>query len=183
MRHAEDAFNPSNVGSLHAPETVHTSFDPDNDTSHLTKSSTTSTSLFGAAHYERPETVSSGDGRSRIAPPQPTPNPFADPPLSKAYEQLRGRPVSTTLTNRESWLKNPFKDPSSERFDPFGELQEKARIERVRYVEELRREEEERQYREKEAMGLGLPEAARKGSGVTVEGLGVLDRSGSGGYR
>jgi hypothetical protein len=71
-------------------------------------------------------------------------------------------------------VKNPFKDPVSERFDPFGELQNKARIERERYIEELRREQE---LLEKERMGLGLADA-RKGSGVTVEGLGVLDRSG-----
>lgn len=169
MRHADDAFDPGNSGSLHTPETVHTS--------HLTRS-TTSNTLFAPAPYERPETVSTDGSRSRVQPPQPTPNPFADPPLNKAYDVLRGRPRSTTLTDRGSWIQNPFRDPESDRFDPFGELQEKARTERVKYMEELRREQE---FLEKERMGLGLPaQEARKGSGVTVEGLGVLDRSGDG---
>jgi hypothetical protein len=83
-------------------------------------------------------------------------------------------------------VKNPFKDPGSERFDPFGELQEKARRERKRYLEASKREAEEareKQFTEKEKMGLAPPQA-RKGSGVTIEGLGVLDRSGGGaGYR
>lgn len=191
MRHAEDAFNPSNFGSLHAPETAHLGFES-SAAPHMTQSSSSSNSasLFGGAHYQRPETVSTDEARSRIPPPQPTPNPFADPPRNKAYDQLRGRPRSTTLTDRGSWIKNPFKDPESDRFDPFGELQEKARRERRKYVEEVRREEEERRRREreqefleKERMGLGVPDQARKGSGVTVEGLGVLDRSGSGRYR
>jgi len=86
---------------------------------------------------------------------------------------LRGRPRSTTLTDRGSWTENPFKDPSSERFDPFGELKEKARMERIKYMQDIRREEE---MREKEKMGLGPP--PRKGSGVTIEGVGILDRSG-----
>ncbi|KAL1608590.1 hypothetical protein SLS60_003534 [Paraconiothyrium brasiliense] len=123
-----------------------------------------------------------------IVPSQPTPNPFADPPRNKAYDQLRGRPRSTTLTDRGSWVKNPFKDPASERFDPFGELQAKARAERRKYVEEARQEaedrrqrEEERGYLEKERMGLEVPvQDARKGSDVTVGGMGVLDRSGDG---
>jgi alkylation response protein AidB-like acyl-CoA dehydrogenase len=83
-------------------------------------------------------------------------------------------------------VKNPFRNPESERFDPFGELQEKAREERRRYLEESRREAEEarerevqRQLGEKEKMGLGMPQ--RKGSGVTIDGVGILDRSG--GYR
>jgi hypothetical protein len=82
-------------------------------------------------------------------------------------------------------VKNPFRNPESERFDPFGELQEKARMERKRYVEEARREAEvQRQFGEKEKMGLGVPdEARRKGSGVTLEGMGVLDRSGGTTYR
>ena len=99
-----------------------------------------------------------------IPKPQPTPNPFADPPLNKAYDQLRGRPRSTTLTDRGSWIKNPFKDPASERFDPFGELEEKARKERVAYLREMKKEEAERRRREreqqileKERMGLGMP--------------------------
>jgi hypothetical protein len=81
-------------------------------------------------------------------------------------------------------VKNPFRNPESERFDPFGELQEKAREERRRYLEESRREAEreremQRQFGEKEKMGLGMPQ--RKGSGVTIDGVGILDRSG--GYR
>jgi hypothetical protein len=89
-------------------------------------------------------------------------------------------------------VKNPFRNPESERFDPFGELQEKARNERKRYVEEARKEAElareaevRRQFGEKEKMGLGVPEEVRrKGSGVTLEGMGVLDRSGgNAGYR
>lgn len=195
MRHAEDAFNPNNNGSLHAPETAHINYDgPPPSLAHLTKSSTTSTELFGGAHYERPETVSTNPGNSRIrAPPsvvapQPTPNPFADPPRNKAYDQLRGRPRSTTLTDRGSWIGNPFKDPASERFDPFGELQEKARAERRKYMEEARREAEDRRRREeeqenleKDRMGLQVPRTdGRKGSDVTVGGIGVLDRSGDG---
>ena len=112
---------------------------------------------------------------------QPTPNPFADPPLNKAYDVLAGRPRSTTLTDRGSWIKNPFKDPESERFDPFGELQAKARRERMKQVELARREAElERQFEEKAKMGLIPPERAmnRNGSGVTLGGLGVLDRGG-----
>lgn len=155
--------------------------------SHLTRSTDRSDSLFGAGAYQRPETVSTDRNKSRfpVAPPQPTPNPFADPPLNKAYDVLAGRPRSTTLTDRGSWVKNPFRNPESERFDPFGELQEKARNERRRYLEESRRDAEEarikeveRQFGMKEAMGLGMPGQARKGSGATVEGLGVLDRSG-----
>ncbi|KAF2742090.1 hypothetical protein M011DRAFT_481970 [Sporormia fimetaria CBS 119925] len=103
---------------------------------HNTRSTENSNTLFGAGTYERPETVSTDNARSRIPP---TPNPFADPPLNKAYDMLRGRVRSTTLTNRDSWEQNPFKDPISERFDPFGELQERARRERERYAEEMRR--------------------------------------------
>jgi hypothetical protein len=170
MRHAEDAFDPGNSGSLHAPETVHTA------TSHLTQSSTNS--LFAPGPYERPETVSTEQARSRISPPQPTPNPFADPPLNKAYDVLRGRPRSTTLTDRGSWVANPFKDPVSDRFDPFGELQQKAKQERARYLREVQREQE---VLEKQRLGLGVGLGdVRKGSGATVEGLGVLDRSGGG---
>lgn len=194
MRHAEDAFDPGNSGSLHAPETAHIDYSgPPPSLAHMIKASTSSTGLFDAAHYERPETVSTTKGsRIRaapsIAPPQPTPNPFADPPRNKAYDQLRGRPRSTTLTDRGSWVGNPFKDPASERFDPFGELQEKARAERRKYVEEARREAEERrrredeqEYLEKERMGLKAPKGnERKGSDVTVGGIGVLDRSGDG---
>lgn len=201
MRHAEDAFNPGNSGSLHAPETAHVDDSygyrgPKASLAHTTKSSTRSNSLFGSSHYQRPETVSTNSNPSRmraapsIVPPQPTPNPFADPPRNKAYDQLRGRPRSTTLTDRGSWIKNPFKDPASERFDPFGELQEKARAERRKYVEEARREaeemrrrEDEQEYLEKERMGLSVPARdVRKGSDVTVGGMGVLDRSGDGRY-
>lgn len=174
LRHADDAFNPSNTGSLHNPETVHIGGGGLHDSR-----STTTSGLFAAGEYERPETVSTDRNNSRIPKPQPTPNPFADPPLNKAYDVLRGRPRSTTLTDggREDWSSNPFRDPASERFDPFGELQQKARDERVRYMEELRLEQE---MLEKERMALGAPgaAAARKGSGVTVEGFGVLDRSG-----
>ncbi|KAF1997761.1 hypothetical protein P154DRAFT_271483 [Amniculicola lignicola CBS 123094] len=162
---------------------------------HITRS-TASSGLFAGDDYQRPETVSTGNGGSRIQPPEPTPNPFADAPRNKAYDQLRGRPRSTTLTDRGSWVANPFRDPESERFDPFGELQAKARNERRRYVEELRREEEReeverrrmeesrvREWNEKERMGLGVP--PRKGSGtsgLTVDGVGVLDRT-ERGYR
>ncbi|KAJ4289041.1 hypothetical protein N0V90_011383 [Kalmusia sp. IMI 367209] len=198
LRHAEDAFSPNNNGSLHAPETAHIydSFGSQPGLAHITKSSTNSTSLFGGSHYQRPETVSTNSNPSRlappaIAPPQPTPNPFADPPRNKAYDQLRGRPRSTTLTDRGSWLGNPFKDPASERFDPFGELHEKAREERRKYMAEARREAEdmrqreaEQEYLEKERMGLGVPgRDDRKGSNATVSGLGVLDRSGDGRFR
>ena len=89
-------------------------------------------------------------------------------------------------------MNNPFKDPLNDRFDPFGELQEKARQERKKYMQDLKRDERERREREreqefleKERMGLGIGGAggdARKGSGATVEGLGVLDRSGGGQY-
>ncbi|KAF2676905.1 hypothetical protein K458DRAFT_396485 [Lentithecium fluviatile CBS 122367] len=187
MRHAENGFAPDNTGSLAEPETVHIGFDPDN--SHITRTTNDSNSLFGGSHYQRPETVSTNTN-SRA--PLPTPNPFADPPRNKAYDQLRGRPRSTTLTDRGSWIKNPFKDPESDRFDPFGEMQERARQERIKYMQELRQEEmdrrqreREQQFLEKERMGLGVPEAAlaRKGSGVTVEGVGILDRSGSERYR
>ncbi|KAF2800980.1 hypothetical protein K505DRAFT_344833 [Melanomma pulvis-pyrius CBS 109.77] len=173
LRHAEDAFDPSNNGSLHTPETVHIA--GDGSGSHLTRSTNTE-SIFAEGPYQRPETVSTEGNRSRIEKPQPTPNPFADPSLNKAYDVLRGRPRSTTLTDRGSWTQNPFKDPVSDRFDPFGELQEKARQERVRYMEELRHEQE---ILEKERMGLGLPyDMPRKSSGITVEGVGILDRSG-----
>ncbi|KAH7071972.1 hypothetical protein BKA63DRAFT_567899 [Paraphoma chrysanthemicola] len=200
QRLADDAFDPSNTGSLRAPETAHTTSAPlifggaADGGSHLTRSTERSTTLFGPGPYERPETVSTDRSQSRfpVAPPQPTPNPFADPPLNKAYDVLAGRPRSTTLTDRGSWIKNPFRDPESERFDPFGELQQKARQERRKYVEESRKQAELareaeliREFETKERMGLGVPDglAARKGSGVTIEGLGVLDRSGGSGYR
>lgn len=89
-------------------------------------------------------------------------------------------------------MANPFKDPGSERFDPFGELQQKARDERKRYLEASRKEadaarqaEAARQFGAKAKMGLSVPDnAQRKGSDVTIGGLGVLDRSGGGtGYR
>jgi len=186
--HAPDAFNPSNTGSLHAPETVHIAPKNNNSGSHFTASTRTE-SIFGAADYARPETVST-PGNSRIvpiAPPQQTPNPFVDPSLNKSYDVLRGRPRSTTLTDRGSWVENPFKDPMSERFDPFGELQQKARDERKKYLAGLRREDEARREQEmlaKERMGLGVPERKGSGaSGVTVEGVGVLPRSSDGKIR
>ncbi|KAL5114062.1 hypothetical protein ACEQ8H_008039 [Pleosporales sp. CAS-2024a] len=195
QRLPDDPFNPSYIASLSAPETAHiASASPlylggGNRASHLTRSTSRSSpdSLFGAAPYARPETVSTDGSRSRspITPPQATPNPFVDPPLNKAYDVLAGRPRSTTLTDRGSWIKNPFRNPESERFDPFGELQEKARMERRKYVEDARREAEtQRQFGVKEKMGLGMPEQVRrKGSGATLKGVGVLDRSGSGTYR
>ena len=151
----------------------------------MTQSSDRSNPLSGPVSYSRPNIVSIRDG-SRITMTQPTPNPFADPPLNKAYDVLAGRPRSTTLTDRGSWIQNPFKDPESERFDPFGELQAKARRERLRQVEFARREAElERQFEEKEKLGLMPPERLmeRNGSGVTLAGLGVLDRSSGGAYR
>lgn len=187
-RLADDAFDPGNTGSLRNPEIAHVA-DPPFIGSHLTRSTERSNTLFGAGPYERPETVSTDRNKSRFAPsaqPLPTPNPFADPPLNKAYDVLGGRPRSTTLTDRGSWIRNPFKDPSSERFDPFGELQEKARQERRRYLEESRKEAElAREFNEKEKMGLAPPDGMqRKGSDVTIGGVGVLDRSGGGGgYR
>lgn len=196
----DDAFNPSITGSLHAPETAHvvttSIFGGAGSGSHLTRSTERSNTLFGPGPYERPETVTTEGNKSRfpikIAPALPTPNPFADPPLNKAYDVLAGRPRSTTLTDRGSWVGNPFKNPESERFDPFGELQQKARDERKRYLEtsckeaEATREAEmRRQFAEKEKMGLSVPEnVQRKGSDVTIEGLGILDRSGeNAGYR
>jgi hypothetical protein len=164
----KDTIEPDNEKLLRVPEPAYTG--------HATRTTTTN-SLYAAAEYQRPETVSTERSKSR-AQGLPTPNPFADPPLNKAYDVLRGRPRSTTLTDRGSWVKNPFKDPVSERFDPFGELQAKARLEREKYVEGLRLEQE---YHEKERMGLGLPgRDVRKGSSVTVEGVGVLDRSAPG---
>ncbi|KAF1912988.1 hypothetical protein BDU57DRAFT_457870 [Ampelomyces quisqualis] len=192
QRLADDTFNPNNAGSLHVPETAHVpSASPafaglgGIGGSHLTRSSERSESLFGAGPYVRPETVSTDRNKSTfpIAFAHPTPNPFADPPLNKAYDVLAGRPRSTTLTDRGSWVKNPFSNPESERFDPFGELQKKARDERRKYLEgsrkgmeEVKEREVQSQFREKEKMGLGVPE--RKGSGVTIEGVGILDRSG-----
>lgn len=179
----------ANYAALRAPETAHI-----NDSiapfaasgPHMTQLSGRSNTLFGPGSYSRPETVSTTRDQSGIPIAQRTPNPFADPPLNKAYDVLAGRPRSTTLTDRGSWIKNPFKDPGSERFDPFGELQAKARRERVKYLEQARKEAElERQFEKKEKMGLVPPERAfdRKGSGVTLEGLGVLDRSSGGAYR
>jgi hypothetical protein len=177
QRLPDDAFHPSNAGSLHPPETIHVANEKHffaaggGGGSHLTRSTERSESLFGAGPYVRPETVSTERNRSRfpVAPPQPTPNPFADPPLNKAYDVLAGRPRSTTLTDRGSWVKNPFHNPESERFDPFGELQEKARLERRRYVEEAKKEAElerkkevARQFGEKEKMGLGMPDEMRR---------------------
>lgn len=194
QRVADDAFNPNNTGSLHAPETAHVASDLPffaGGGSHVTRSTERSDTLFAAGPYERPETVSTNRNKSRfpVKPggeqPMPTPNPFADPPLNKAYDVLAGRPRSTTLTDRGSWLKNPFRDPASERFDPFGELREKAYRERRRQMEEARKEaeyERAKQLEKKEAMGLA-PEGYRKGSDATVEGLGVLDRGGAGMYR
>lgn len=201
QRLADDAFSPSNTGSLRAPETAHLNSNPGifnqggggvGAASHLTRLTNRSDTLFGPGTYARPETVSTtrNAGRFPIALPQPTPNPFADPPLNKAYDVLGGRPRSTTLTDRGSWIKNPFRNPESERFDPFGELQNKARMERVRHVVEAKHERERevvRGFEEKERMGL-MPEGAmaRKGSeisGVTLEGIGVLDRSGGSAYR
>jgi LPXTG-motif cell wall-anchored protein len=145
-RHADDAFNPGNVGSLTLPETTHVTAGSD----------TSPNSLFESPQYISRKPVGSGQSTSRsasrthhffpsrIATPEPTPNPFADAPRNKAYDQLRGRPRSTTLTDRGSWVENPFKDPASDRFDPFGELQRKAKDERRKYVEELRKEAEKK---------------------------------------
>ncbi|KAI2481686.1 hypothetical protein Ptr902_07481 [Pyrenophora tritici-repentis] len=171
-----DAFNPSNTNSAIAPEivnvpdTAHTGAASSVFTrlnggasgggdGHITRSTDRSNTLFGGGSYYRPETVSTNRSMSRI-PPQ-TPNPFADPPLNKAYDVLNNRPRSTTLTDRGSWMNNPFKNPESERFDPFGELKDKARRERLRYLQEAKREAElQRQMEQKEAMGLrpdGMP--------------------------
>ncbi|KAF2996865.1 hypothetical protein E8E13_004534 [Curvularia kusanoi] len=77
---------------------------------HMTQISSRSNTLFGAGPYTRPETVTtnhdsaanSHPNHASIPLPQPTPNPFADPPLNKAYDVLAGRPRSTTLTDRGS---------------------------------------------------------------------------------
>jgi hypothetical protein len=168
----DSAFSPSNTSSLPAPETAHVGSassifgrlngggsggDP-----HLTRSTARSNTLFGAGTYTRPETVSTEQDKfsrlpTPLAPALPTPNPFNDPPLNKAYDVLNNRPRSTTLTDRGSWVQNPFKDPESGRFDPFGELKEKARQERKRYVEARREEERRRQVEREEAMGFGDP--------------------------
>jgi hypothetical protein len=187
-REAEDALDAANHAVLRAPGTdyIHNDIAPFTSSgTHMTQSSDRSNTLFGPGTYSRPETVSTNRNESRIPMPQPTPNPFADPPLKKAYDVLAGRPRSTTLTDRGSWIQNPFKNPESERFDPFGELQAKARRERVKQVELARTEAElERQFAKKEKTGFERPENGknRKGSGVTLEGLGVLDRSGGGAY-
>ncbi|KAF2821175.1 hypothetical protein CC86DRAFT_110174 [Ophiobolus disseminans] len=192
---ADDTFDPSNTGSLHTPEIAHvgTTLVFAGGGGHLTRSTDRSDTLFGPGPYFRPETVTTDRNKSRfpinVPPPQPTPNPFADPPLNKAYDVLAGRPRSTTLTDRGSWVQNPFKNPGSERFDPFGELQQKARDERKKYLETSRKEAEAarlaevaRQFGAKDNMGLTVPaDVQRKGSGVTIEGLGILDRSGGGG--
>jgi hypothetical protein len=163
-----ESFNPYAPASVPPPETAHVGTassifarlnggDGAGGNGHLTRSTNRSNTLFGPGPYSRPETVSTE--RSTRVPP--TPNPFADPPLNKAYDVLNNRPRSTTLTDRGSWQQNPFKNPESERFDPFGELKEKARRERVRYVEDAKREAELRkQMEQKEAMGLrpdGIP--------------------------
>ncbi|KAF2127625.1 hypothetical protein P153DRAFT_432723 [Dothidotthia symphoricarpi CBS 119687] len=136
--------------------------------------------LFDAASYSRPKTLSTihGTSKTRIPPHIPAPNPFVDPPRNKAFDVLAGRPRSTTLTDRESWIENPFKNPASDRFDPFGELQQKARKERVRYMEQIRMEAEAQKKKQME-LGRGND---RMGSEVTVEGIGILDRSGNGAY-
>ncbi|KAL1795659.1 hypothetical protein ACET3X_005883 [Alternaria dauci] len=163
-----ESSNPYAPASIIPPETAHVGTassifarlnggDGVGANAHLTRSTDRSNTLFGPGSYSRPETVSTE--RSTRVPP--TPNPFADPPLNKAYDVLNNRPRSTTLTDRGSWQQNPFKNPESERFDPFGELKEKARRERMRYVEDARREAELRkQMEQKEAMGLrpdGIP--------------------------
>lgn len=160
----DEPFYPSNTNPLAAPETAHVGeassiFARLNGGSgsggggHLTRSTERSNTLFGPGPYARPETVSTDRNNSHIAPR--TPNPFADPPLNKAYDVLNNRPRSTTLTDRGSWRENPFKNPESDRFDPFGELKEKARRERLRYLEDAKREAElRRQMEQKEAMGL-----------------------------
>lgn len=120
----------------------------------LTRSTDRSNTLFGAGTYTRPETVSTDRNNFPMAPPL-TPNPFADPQRNKAYDMLNNRPRSTTLTDRGSWRENPFKNPASDRFDPFGELKEKARRERIKYLQQIKREAElQRQMEQKEAMGL-----------------------------
>lgn len=185
---AELERDAANHAALRAPEAAHMNncFAPFAARgAHMTQVSDRSTSLFGPGSYTRPETVSTREP-SRTSKGLPTPNPFADPPLNKAYDVLAGRPRSTTLTDRGSWVKNPFKNPESERFDPFGELQAKARRERVKQVEIARKEaEQKRQFEAKEKMGLAPPERAmeRKGSEITLDGLGVLDRSDGGAYR
>ncbi|KAI4663004.1 uncharacterized protein J4E79_004316 [Alternaria viburni] len=169
-----ETFNPYANDHVPPPETAHVGDassifarlnggNAGGATAHLTRSTDRSNTLFGPGPYSRPETVSTE--RSTRVPP--TPNPFADPPLNKAYDVLNNRPRSTTLTDRGSWQQNPFKNPESERFDPFGELKEKARRERLRYVEDARREAELRkQMEQKEAMGLrpdGIPWSGEAG--------------------
>ncbi|EMD85977.1 hypothetical protein COCC4DRAFT_202731 [Bipolaris maydis ATCC 48331] len=160
----DDSFNSSMAQALRAPESAHAGTASSifarlqgasngGAEGHLTRSTDRSNTLFGPGEYLRPETVSTDRSGSRMEPP--TPNPFADPQRNKAYDMLHNRPRSTTLTDRGSWRENPFKNPESDRFDPFGELKEKARRERLRYLEEAKREAElQRQLQQKEAMGL-----------------------------
>jgi hypothetical protein len=98
-----------------------------------------------------------------MASPLPSANPFNDPSRNKAYDVLRGRPRSTTLTDRGSWVGNPFKDPLSGRFDPFGDLEAKAKAARMQYLEDVRneREAENRERRENEIMERQLSGNAR----------------------
>ena len=160
----DDKFNPSMAQALQAPENAHTGTASSifarlqgasngGGDGHLTRSTNRSNTLFGPGPYSRPETVSTDRSNSRMPPP--TPNPFDDPQRNKAYDMLNNRPRSTTLTDRGSWRENPFKNPESDRFDPFGELKEKARRERLRYLQQAKREAElQRQMQQKEAMGL-----------------------------
>ncbi len=133
------------------------------NTAHMTRSTERSNTLFGPGPYIRPETVTT---ERKNFPTPPTPNPFNDPQRNKAYDVLGGRPRSTTLTDRGSWVKNPFRDPKSERFDPFGELHEKAKKERTKQMnkqlDDQRREAElVREYEEVErARNIGARQAA-----------------------
>ena len=141
QRTRELPFNVGTNDSLRVPETARVNLSPSiveqaNKNSHLTRSTDMSDTLYSGAPYTRPETVTTN---RKNLPVPPTPNPFADPPRNKAYDVLRGRPRSTTLTDRGSWAQNPFQDPESDRFDPFGELDRKARRERAKQVDEARR--------------------------------------------
>lgn len=161
---SDEKFNTSMGQALRAPETAHTGTASSifarlqgasngGGEGHLTRSTNRSNTLFGPGPYSRPETVSTTRNNSQMPPP--TPNPFEDPQRNKAYDMLNNRPRSTTLTDRGSWRENPFKNPESDRFDPFGELKEKARKERLRYLQQVKREAElQRQMEQKEAMGL-----------------------------
>ena len=69
--------------------------------------------------------------RPVIPKPLPSANPFQEAPLSNAYDMLRGKRGGSVIQKTRSWLTNPFTDPSSNRYDPFGHLRAKQARERA----------------------------------------------------